>query len=179
MTEPISVRRRPGRARLVLILGLIVAVAAAVGIWFGLRDGGGTDRAAGPIPLGKHEVCAGVRISVTTDARMRMIAAALVGDPQARVVYTQTKQQAYQAYRRSFADLPELQALGRPQALPAAVVVVTVSGADIRQVADRYRTRFTDATEVRPLIQDDPAAFAAVGATPPPPCPASGEQSSR
>lgn len=61
----------------------------------------------------------------------------------------------------------------------AAVVVVTVSGADLRQVADRYRTRFADATDAQPLIQDEPATFAAVSATPPAPCPAGGGHTSR
>jgi hypothetical protein len=154
---------------------VVVLAVAGVGLWFGLR-GSGSDHATGPIPLAGHDLCADqVRISVTTDTRMRAIAAAVVNDPQAKTVYTQTQQEALANYQREFAGQSDLLALARPGVLPAAVVVVPVSGVDVHQLATRYRTEFTDAKQIRPLARADAAVAAAGDTDPPTPCPASGE----
>ncbi|HEX3588149.1 MAG TPA: permease-like cell division protein FtsX [Pseudonocardiaceae bacterium] len=118
-----------------------------------------------------------MRISTGTDAQMTQIAHAVVQDQGIKAVYTETQQQAFRKYQQEFADRPDLLAIARPEALPAAAVVVPVDGVDVHQLATGYRRRFTGAKSVEPFTQADSARkLAAIGVTAPPtPCPASGE----
>lgn len=168
------------RTRFFIIAGIVALAIVGVVVWL-VTGGSSGPAAAGPatiIPLPGHQVCADqVRINVDTDARMTQIADAVRNDPQVRVVYTQTQQQAFEQYKQEFADQPDLLALARPGVLPALVLVVPVAGTDAHQFADTLRTEFADAKDVRPLTQADSAkAPASEGETAPAtPCPASGE----
>ncbi|MFE6617472.1 permease-like cell division protein FtsX [Amycolatopsis sp. NPDC057786] len=127
-----------------------------------------------PVPLGERELC-GLRVlmAVGADADMTTAAQALRDDPKARRVFTETKAQAYQRFKKIFADRPELLELTTPDTLPAAVHVVPVAGTDVEGWANELRQRFPDAEKVDVL---DPARIAAQMTTTPPPCPPSGER---
>lgn len=177
---PDPVPARAGRRRIYVIAGLPVLLAVvALVVWLVVSPTGTPARhvVQGPFPLQGHYICgAQVTLNVQTDQRMAAIAHTLLTDPKVETVYTLTKAQAYQQYQQEFADLPQLEALGRPQALPASVVIVPVSGADVQQLAAAYRTEFPDATEsnVNSAGQSsvEIASGNAAGTTEmPPPCP--------
>jgi cell division transport system permease protein len=67
--------------------------------------------------------------------------AQLESTPGVKDVQFVSRNQAYQQFRAEFADVPELQALGRPQALPASLRVdltdQTLSGAVVKQFTGR------------------------------------------
>jgi hypothetical protein len=166
------------RTRL-LVLAAVVIVLIGVVVWLVVRGNqtNGSPAAVGPIPMPGHHVCADhVQISVTTDAQMNRVAAAVLADPQVRTVYTETLRQAVQRYQQDFADEPELLAPARSGALPASVSVVPVDGVDVHAMADRFRKEF-DAKEVLPVTRaDSTRSLASIGETAPAvPCPASGE----
>ncbi|OXM44627.1 hypothetical protein [Amycolatopsis alba] len=62
-----------------------------------------------PAPLGKRELC-GIQLVVyiETDEGMTLAAQALRDDPKARRVLTETKAEAYERFKKIFADRPEL-----------------------------------------------------------------------
>jgi cell division protein FtsX len=176
---PVPVRNRNRRVLVAAVL--VVLIAVGVVVWLVTGTGGGakaTGQPAAVTSLPGHQVCAdSVRISVDTDARMTQIVALVRVDPRVRMVYTETKQQAFERFKQEFADQPQLLALGRPDALPATAVVLPVSGIDVHQLAGEFRQKFADAKTVDPMTQADSArALASIGETAPPvPCPASGE----
>lgn len=62
------------------------------------------------------------------DSVMRRAAKTLAGDEQVTWVQTETRQQAYQRFRRIFAQQPDLLELVRPEALPASVTLLPADG---------------------------------------------------
>ncbi|OLZ53884.1 permease-like cell division protein FtsX [Amycolatopsis keratiniphila] len=131
-------------------------------------------RDTAPVPLGKRELC-GLRLVVFIGADEDMTAAAqaLRDDPKARRVFTENKAEAYERFKKLFADRPEPLELTTPDTLPAAVHLVPVPGTDVGGWADELRQRFPKAQKVDVL---DPARIAAQMTTTPPPCPPSGER---
>ncbi|HET6287905.1 MAG TPA: permease-like cell division protein FtsX [Amycolatopsis sp.] len=131
-------------------------------------------RDAEPVPLGGRELC-GIRLVIyaETDEAMRAIAQALREEPKARRVLTETKKEAYERFKKLFANDPELVRLTRPDVLPADVHLLPVAGTDFPALADELRRRFPEAQKVDVL---DPAAIAAEMTVTPPPCPPEGER---
>ncbi|MER6670880.1 permease-like cell division protein FtsX [Amycolatopsis japonica] len=127
-----------------------------------------------PVPLGERELC-GLRllVAVGADADMATAAQALQDDPKARRVLTETKAQAYERFKKLFADRPELLKLVTPDTLPASVHLVPLAGTDAEGWANELRQRFPKAEKVDVL---DPARIAAQLTTTPPSCPPSGER---
>lgn len=127
-----------------------------------------------PVPLGERELC-GLRLlmAIGADADMAVAAQVLQDDPKARRVFTETKAQAYERFKKLFADRPEMLKLATPDVLPAAVHLVPVAGTDVEVWANELRRRFPRAEKVDVL---DPARIAAQMTTTPPPCPPSGER---
>jgi cell division transport system permease protein len=70
-------------------------------------------------------------------ALCQSLKSALASTPGVKDVHFISRNQAYQQFRSEFADMPELQALGRPQALPASLRVdltdQSLSGAIVKQ----------------------------------------------
>ncbi|UMP03984.1 permease-like cell division protein FtsX [Amycolatopsis sp. EV170708-02-1] len=131
-------------------------------------------RDTAPVPLGERELC-GLRLAMFIDADEDMVAAArtLQDDQKARRVLTETKAEAYERFKKLFADRPELLELTTPDTLPAVVHLVPVAGTDVPAWADELRQRFPKAKKVDVL---DPARIAAQLTTTPSPCPPSGER---
>ncbi|MFC3448983.1 permease-like cell division protein FtsX [Amycolatopsis speibonae] len=127
-----------------------------------------------PAPLGERELC-GIELVVyiETDEGMTRAAQALRDDPKARRVLTETKAEAYERFKKIFADRPELVKLTTPDALPAVLHLVPVAGTDPEAWANELRQRFPEAKKVDVL---DPATVAAKLNTTPPPCPPEGER---
>jgi cell division transport system permease protein len=74
--------------------------------------------------------------------------AQLESTPGVKDVQFISRNQAYQQFRAEFADMPELQALGRPQALPASLRVdlndQSLSGAIVKQFTGRPGVKNVD-----------------------------------
>lgn len=131
-------------------------------------------RDTAPVPLGERELC-GLRLlmALSDDTDMTATAQALRDDPKARRVLTETKAQAYERFKKLFADRPDLLELVTRDTLPAAVHLVPVAGTDVEGWANELRQRFPGVEKVDVL---DPARIAAQMTTTPPPCPPSGER---
>ncbi|MFK0251754.1 permease-like cell division protein FtsX [Amycolatopsis azurea] len=118
-------------------------------------------------------VAAGVTTAVVVLNRVAEPPAPAAGfrdDPRARRVLTETKAEAYERFKKLFADKPELVELTTPDVLPA---VVPVAGTDPEAWANELRQRLPEATKVDVL---DPAAAAAQLKTTTTPCPPEGER---
>ncbi len=135
----------------VFVLSLVLAVGAGLG--------GGALPWAGESPADRQAVEARDQcehqITVYfngTDPDPVMSAAAdrLRGDARFASVRTQTRLEAWAEFKRIFADDPDLLSKSRPEALPAAVVLMTRPDTTPEQVAPDLEQLFPGA-EVRTL----------------------------
>ena len=83
-----------------------------------------------------------------SQALCQTIKSQLDSTPGVKDVHFISRDQAYQQFRAEFADMPELQALGRPQALPASLRVdltdQSLSGAIVKQFTGRPGVKNVD-----------------------------------
>ncbi|WP_410649321.1 permease-like cell division protein FtsX [Amycolatopsis sp. cmx-4-54] len=181
MEEPEPTPKAP--RRLLWVVGVVAVLVVAAGVTTAVivvnrvTDApapAALPRDTVPVPLGERELC-GLRLlmAVGPDADMAVAAQALQDDPKARRVLTETKAQAYERFKKLFADRPDMLELATPDLLPAAVHLVPVAGTDVEAWANELRQRFPKAEKVEVL---DPARIAAQMTTTPPPCPPSGER---
>ena len=136
MHRVIELSRR-GRFLLLSVTALLLAVCGAVALLVPHRM-----TVAGRPDLPQCLVRAD--LYVDTDAAMQELATALRGDQRVKWLTTRTKQQAYEEFKRVFADRPELVEVARPEAFPASVRVVLGQGTDPGRFGDDARKRSAD-----------------------------------
>ncbi|MGW4398829.1 permease-like cell division protein FtsX [Amycolatopsis nivea] len=143
-----------GRPRYRLATAAVVLAVAAVlggsGWWlFSGRTVAGYALPDGAIPIGDRDVCANtVTIMLGTDAEMMAVARALRGDPRVMRAYTETKQDAYARFRKTYANQPELLELAEPDSASAMVTVVPKDQTATEGIAEQLRVQFPDARKV-------------------------------
>ncbi|MEV0072147.1 MULTISPECIES: hypothetical protein [unclassified Amycolatopsis] len=134
---------------------LVAALGAGVGLAFvvGMAvrpDPLPIDRT--PVPLAAHQLCRDVQAYFDTDEQMRRAAGSFHDDPDARLVFVETKHESFLSLRDGFKDHPEiLNGLGGEESSPAVVTVVPPPATDLVAYTARLKTRFPDAQEVYSL----------------------------
>ncbi|MEV8615329.1 hypothetical protein AB0383_46815 [Amycolatopsis sp. NPDC051373] len=131
---------------LVVALGAGVGLAFVTGAW--LRPPPlPVDRT--PVPLAGHQPCRDADVYFRTDEQMRHAAAALHDDPDARLVFVETKHESFLSLRDGFKDHPEmLKGLGGEESSPAVVTVVAMPTTDLVAYVASLKTRFPEAQDV-------------------------------
>ncbi|MFI5608226.1 hypothetical protein [Amycolatopsis sp. NPDC051903] len=105
------------------------------------------DRTA--VPLAAHQPCRDVQVYFDTDEEMTRAAASFHDDPDARLVFVETKHDSYLSLRDGFKDHPEmLNGLGGEESSPAVVTVLPLPATDLAAYTARLKTRFPRAQEV-------------------------------
>jgi cell division protein FtsX len=79
------------------------------------------------------------------DPVMRAAAEELRDDPRFESVREETRQQAFERFKETFKDQPELVKLARPEALPASVQLMVRKGTTAKQAEPALRADFPDA----------------------------------
>lgn len=79
------------------------------------------------------------------DPVMRAAAEELREDPRFESVREETRQQAFEHFKETFKDQPELVELARPEALPASVQLMVRKGGTAKQVEPELRADFPGA----------------------------------
>ncbi|ANN16687.1 hypothetical protein SD37_14155 [Amycolatopsis orientalis] len=181
MEEPERIPKAPRRllwvAGIVAVLFAAAVVTTAVVVLNRVTDPpapAALPRDTVPVPLGKREFC-GIHLLMylESDESMTLAAQAFQDDQKARRVLTETKAEAYERFKKLFADRPDLLEVVRPETLSAAVHLVPVAGTDAEAWAKDLRQRFPQAEKVEVL---DPAPIAEQMKTTLPPCPPGGER---
>lgn len=90
-----------------------------------------------------------ISVSTETNSAMRDIAARLRGDHRIQSLTTETKRQAYERFKKTFSEQPELIEMTRPESLPASVKIVPAHGIDREQLVTQLRAEFPVASKVR------------------------------
>ncbi|MEU4668529.1 hypothetical protein AB0F91_11245 [Amycolatopsis sp. NPDC023774] len=131
---------------------LVVALGAGVGLAFAVAavvrpDPLPVDRT--PVPLAAHEPCRDVQVYFDTDEEMTRAAASFHDDPEARLVFVETKHESYLSLRDGFKDHPEmLRGLGGEESSPAVVTVLPLPSTDLVAYTARLKARFPRAQDV-------------------------------
>lgn len=86
-------------------------------------------------PGGKQTVIAYFDIP-DPDAAMRQAAEKLDGDERIASMETETQQEAYEQFKQTFAQQPELVELARPEAMPASLTLLPADGLYPGDLAD-------------------------------------------
>ncbi|TDV54125.1 permease-like cell division protein FtsX [Actinophytocola oryzae] len=125
-------------------VGVVVAAFAAVTVLAVVTyDGPGT--ASRPLvpEVPRSSVCLNkVILYFETDDEMRDAAARLRTHPQVESLIMETKAEAYERFKKIFADQPELVELARPEALPASVTIRPTPGTDADRLSKRLAADF-------------------------------------
>jgi cell division protein FtsX len=79
------------------------------------------------------------------DPVMRAAADKLRDDPRFESVREETRQQAYERFKETFKDQPDLVELARPESLPASVQLMVRKGTTAKQQEAALRAEFPDA----------------------------------
>lgn len=79
------------------------------------------------------------------DPVMRAAAAELRGNEWFESVREETRQEAFENFKETFAGQPELVELARPEALPASVKLMVHEGSTAKQFEGALRRQFPDA----------------------------------
>ncbi|MEU0462733.1 permease-like cell division protein FtsX [Amycolatopsis sp. NPDC006131] len=135
----------------VFVLSLVLAVGAGLGggalLWAG--ESPADRQAAEARDQCEHQITVYFN-GTDPDPVMSAAADRLRGDARFASVRTQTRLEAWAEFKRIFADEPDLLSKSRPEALPAAVVLMTRPDTTPEQVAPDLEQLFPGA-EVRTL----------------------------
>ncbi|MFD9960904.1 hypothetical protein [Amycolatopsis sp. NPDC058986] len=162
----------------ILIPVLVLAAAAGVGLALlvaRLVEPEALPVDTNPVPAAGRNVCgASVTMYFDTDEMMTRASGSFHGDPKTRRVFTETRAEAWERFKRIFADHPNLVENSDPAAMPASLNLLPQRGVDLEEWAAELRRRYPEAKKV--VVLDPahpPPGMPAATATPS--CPPSGE----
>lgn len=139
---------------------LVVGVGTALLVSGSDDDGDDAADRLGDCPSASRQVLVSFRNSsgAPADAKMRKATPALQRDPEVEAIRVENQQANFEAFKKYFADQPELARLARVGAMPATIWLRPADGVDQQALAARLRDELTDADEVDTTPCDDPPA---------------------
>lgn len=141
---------RRGLALLLIVVGALVLVSAAVAVTVVFLTGRSETPALPPAaPAPAQTACTGyLTVSVKTDEEASSTAEALRGDPQVVATFVETRDETYERFKEVFKDRPDLLEQVRPESVSASVSLVPAGSIDLEQWAVQIRARFPTADRV-------------------------------
>ncbi|GAA4527196.1 permease-like cell division protein FtsX [Amycolatopsis samaneae] len=136
----------------ILIPAFVLAAAIGVGVALLVAHLAEPDPLpvdTGPVPAAGRNVCgSSVVVYFETDEQMTRASGSFHGDPKTRRVFTETKAEAYERFKRIFAEHPETLRLTRPDTLPASLDLLPQRGVNLEEWAAELRGRYPEAKKV-------------------------------
>lgn len=120
------------KIRVVIVAAILVAAAATTTVLLLNRDDTAADA----------RLCKTITLFFTTDDAMTKAADQLRGDPDVTKIVVETKQQAYEHFKKTFANQPELLQIARPAAIPATVALEPAHNMNRQTLIDRLRQAY-------------------------------------
>ncbi|MFE0026215.1 hypothetical protein [Amycolatopsis sp. NPDC059021] len=153
---------RPARTgpKLIKILIPVLMLAAAAGVGLALLVARLVQPEAlpvdtNPVPAAGRNLCgASVTMYFDTDELMTRASGSFHGDPKTRRVFTETRAEAWERFKRIFAEHPDLVENSNREAMPASLNLLPQRGVDLEEWAAELRRRHPEAKKVVVL---DPA----------------------
>jgi len=139
---------RRGLALLLIVVGALVLVSAAVAVTVVFLTGRSETPALPPAPAQTACAAGYLMVSVKTDAEASSTAEALRGDPQVAATFVETRDETYERFKELFKDRPDLLEQVRPESVSASVSLVPAGSIDLEQWAVQIRARFPTADQV-------------------------------
>ncbi|GAB3875765.1 permease-like cell division protein FtsX [Kibdelosporangium lantanae] len=120
------------KLRVVVVAAILVAAAAVTTVLILNRDDATADA----------NVCRTITLFFRTDEAMAKAVDQLRGDPDVTAIVAETKQQAYERFKKVYADQPELLELTRPEAIRATVALEPAHNTNRQTLIDRLRQTY-------------------------------------